>query len=210
MGTYKNEKYGNLITVFVVSLSFIICFIAEGFAAAEDVQSDCLRLHILAHSDSSEDQEVKLKVRDAVLECTKELFSDSISAEEACKRLTENKDTIEAAADSVLKENGFLYKSRLTVEKEYFETRAYGEVTLPAGEYTACKIILGEGNGHNWWCVMFPNICLPAATEKTEEDVYAVFGKNGGDLVTGKSGYKIKFKIVEIVEEFINSAKNKS
>lgn len=210
MRTYQNEKYGNIITVFVVSLSLIICFIAEGFAAAGNVKNDCLRLHILACSDSVEDQEVKLKVRDAVLECSEELFSGSASAEDACKKITENKDIIEDTADKVLKDNGFSYKAQLRIEKEYFETRQYGDVTLPAGEYTACKIILGEGKGHNWWCVMFPPICLPAAADNSEEDVYAVFGKNGGDLVTGKSGYKIKFKIVEIVEELIESAKNKS
>lgn len=201
---YLLKKYSGFVTSLAISLSLVVCFVAEGFCAADNVRNECLRLHILASSDSEEDQRVKLLVRDEVLKFTEALFSESTSSDEACRKIREHTEEIEAVADRVLSENGFTYKARLNIENEYFDTRQYDNVTLPAGEYTACKIILGEGKGHNWWCVMFPGICLPAATESTYEDVYAVFGQNGGDLVTGKQGYKIRFRIVEVFEQLIN------
>ena len=137
-----------------------------------------------------------------MLEHSGSLFAESVSSEDACRKLEENKEAIEAAADKVLEENGFSYKAKLYIEKEYFNTRQYENVTLPAGQYTSCKIVLGEGKGHNWWCVMFPAICLPGAT-KSNDEVYSVFGKNGGDLVTKKDGYKIRFRIVEVFQELI-------
>lgn len=208
MSTYKKKKYSDILIVFAVCISLIVCFVAEGFAAADKVKSDCLRLHILACSDSEKDQEVKLKVRDAVLEWGSDIFSGSLSCEEAQTKLIENREEIQAVANEVLRENGFLYEAVLSIEKEFFETRQYGDISLPAGYYTACKIVLGEGNGHNWWCVMFPPMCLKAASDNTYDDVYTVFGKDGGDLVTGKGGYKIRFRIVEIVENFINDIRN--
>ncbi len=198
------RKYSNLTAVLFVGLIFIVCFIAEGFFAADTVKNECLRLHILAASDSAEDQQVKLMVRDEVLKFSRMLFSESTSSEEAVKGIEEHRAEIEAVADKVLCENGLPYRSHLYIDKEYFETRQYDNVFLPAGEYTACKIVLGEGQGHNWWCVMFPGICIPAASKDSEEDVYAVFGKNGGDLVTKKEGYKIRFRIVEAFQELIN------
>lgn len=206
MKTVWYEKYRGLIVLFIVSLSFILCGIAEGFMTADNVRNDCLRLHIPANSDSSEDQSVKLKVRDEILKTAEALFNNCGSAEEARKIILDNKALLEETADKILKENGFDYSSSLSVEKEFFETRSYDNVTLPAGEYTACKITLGEGKGQNWWCVMFPGICLPAASGDSSDEVYAVFGTRGGDFVTGKSGYKIKFRIVEIVEELLQSS----
>lgn len=208
MKTEWYEKYRGIIALFVISLSFIFCGIAEGFVTADNVRNDCLRLHIPANSDSEEDQAVKLKVRDEILNEAGELFEDCSTAQEAEEIILRNKDILQKTADRVLRENGFDYKATVSVEKEYFETRSYDNVTLPAGEYTACRITLGEGKGHNWWCVMFPGICLPAASGENTREVYAVFGENGGDFVTGKSGYKIKFRIVEIVEEILQSARN--
>ncbi len=204
---YRTEKHLNLAAILIVMLSFILSFTLEGFAAANEVRRECLRLHILADSDSEEDQAVKLLVRDMLLEKGGELFTSALSAEEAAAEILENKRELEAAADRVLQENGFSYTAEISVEREYFTTRQYDGVRLPAGEYLACKVILGEGNGHNWWCIMFPPLCLPAASESAVEgsdDVYSVFGENGAALVTEKGGYKIKFRIVEIVEDIIH------
>lgn len=204
---YKTERFVNLTAVFVILLSLILSFTLEGFAAAEEVRRECLRLHILACSDSQADQTVKLLVRDALLKESGELFGSSLSADEAAARILENKKELEAVADKVLRENGFDYTSKISVEREYFTTRQYDDIKLPAGEYLACKVVLGDGEGHNWWCIMFPPLCLPAASEEmksTDDDVYAVFGDNGTALVTEKGGYKIKFRIVEIVEDIIH------
>lgn len=203
-----NEKNNTLLLIFSVAVSFIMIFMSDGFTAAATVREECLRLHVLADTDSEADQQVKLMVRDAVLEETKELFTSCLSASEAAVRAAENADEIKAIAEGVLRENGFSYGAQVSVEKEYFGTRQYDDVALPAGNYTALKVVLGDGQGHNWWCVMFPPLCLPAVTERNEDSVYGVFGESGGDLVTGKSGYKVKFRIVEIVEGIIESLKS--
>lgn len=196
-------RYQNLILSLVLFLSLMLCSVCDGFIAAASVREESLRLHVLAASDSEEDQSVKLLVRDALLQSTEEIFEDSINADAAAEKVLENKLYLESIANTVLEENGFSYKATVSIEDEYFETRQYDNVKLPAGRYKACKVVLGEGEGKNWWCIMFPPLCLPAVTEKTDESVYAVYGENGGNLVTEKSGYKIKFRIVEIVEEII-------
>lgn len=208
MKLFDREKFYCVVLSFVLMTSLIVLTASEGFAAAAAVQNECLRLHVLANSDSDADQAVKLIVRDALLEKTGDAFSLCASADEAADYVITNKESLEALAENVLSENGFDYKAQIYVETEYFSTRQYDDVTLPAGSYNAVRVILGEGEGHNWWCVMFPPLCLPAVTKNTDDSVYSVFGENGGDLVTGKSGYKIKFRIVEIVEEIIEAIKS--
>lgn len=208
MRTYKTEKLQTIFLSLAVIISMMILTVTEGFTAAETVREECLRLHILAASDSEEDQAVKLLVRDSLLESTGELFKSFKSADEAVIEVEKRKEELEAIAENVLRENGFSYNAEIFVTEEYFTSRQYEDVTLPAGNYKALKVVLGEGEGHNWWCVMFPPLCLPAVTEKNEDSVYGVFGENGGNLVTGKGGYKIKFKIVEIVEALIESIKS--
>ena len=208
MRTYFSKNINTLLLLFSVPVLLILIFVAEGFSAAEAVRSECIRLHVLAASDDEADQAVKLKVRDAVLSETGDLFTSVSSFADALSALEDRKDEIAEISERVLRENGFDYDAEVFIEEEYFGTRQYEDVSLPAGSYTALKVILGEGEGHNWWCVMFPPLCLPAVTEKNEDSVYGVFGENGGDLVTGKSGYKIKFRIVEIVESIIESLKS--
>ena len=186
MRTYKDEKLNTLLLLFCVAVSFIMIFICDGFAAADTVREECLRLHVLANTDSEEDQSVKLKVRDAILEETGDMFLSCTTASDAVSKTSEYKEEIEAVAEKVLYEN----------------------ISLPAGNYTALKVVLGEGDGHNWWCVMFPPLCLPAVSESRDDSVYGVFGEKAGNLVTGKSGYKVKFRIVEIVENIIEALKS--
>ncbi len=199
------KTYWDTLAAFALIIAIIVLNVSDGFAAAGSVRSECLRLHILAASDSYEDQSVKLLVRDRLLETGAEIFSGAVSAAEAAEKIMENRELLIAAANGVLQENGFSYTADIIIEEEYFETRQYEDVKLPAGVYLACKVVLGEGKGQNWWCVMFPPLCLPAATKKNTEEVYAIFGEDGGALVTGKSGYKIKFRIVELAEEIIRS-----
>ena len=208
MKTYKNEKNGTLLLMLCIVVAFIMIFVSDGFAAADTVREECLRLHVLADTDSEADQSVKLQVRDAILEETGELFVSCETASEAVSEASAYKEEIKAVAERVLKENGFSYGAQVFIEEEYFGTRQYDNVSLPAGNYTALKVVLGEGSGHNWWCVMFPPLCLPAVSESLEDSVYTVFGENGGNLVTGKSGYKVKFRIVEIAESIIEALKS--
>lgn len=186
-----------------ISLAFAlivaVIFSVVGFEKeCENIRNDVVRLHILANSDSEKDQQVKLAVRDALLNSGKELFNGTVNVNNAAKSLEVQKEELIRIANEVLSANGFNYKAQVYLTEEYFTTRAYEDFTLPAGEYLALKVILGSGEGHNWWCVMFPPLCLPAASENT--DIDAVFSENGAEIVQSAAKYEIRFKIVEIIE----------
>ena len=179
-------------------LSMIFSVIGFG-AQCNEIRDNVIRLHILANSDSDEDQNVKLLVRDALLSCGSEIFSGAVDVNNAKRCLENEKEFLIKTANEVLAENGFDYTADIFLEKEYFITREYENYTLPAGEYLALKVILGKGEGHNWWCVMFPPLCLPAATSQTNTEI--ILGTNGADIISSSAKYEMKFKIVEIFEE---------
>lgn len=187
-------------------LSIVLSVVGFGFEC-NNVRNNVVRLHILANSDETEDQNVKLVVRDALLNCGSELFSGNFNIENAQKILSEQKEFLTEVANKKLKENGFGYKANIYLKKEFFSTRSYDEFTLPAGEYLALKVILGEGEGKNWWCVMFPPLCIPAAVEKNPVDIY--IGENGAEIIQNYKGYEMKFKIIEIYEGIKSHIKNK-
>lgn len=186
-------------------LSLIVSIAGFG-AECRSIREDVVRLHILANSDSEADQSVKLAVRDALLECGAEIFSGTADKNNAAEYLETEKEKLIETANSVLKENGFDYETQVYLVNEYFDTRTYEDFTMPAGEYLSLKVVLGEGKGHNWWCVMFPPLCLPAATEQT--DINAVFSENGVKIIQESGNYEIRFKIVEIIEELIDRIKS--
>ena len=193
-----------LLSVVSVALALYLSFSCTYFvAAAQGVRDNVVRLHILANSDSEVDQRVKLRVRDALLEKNTELLTCGVNAENARAYFDKCKDELLETVYKVLKENGFDYGAEITLEKEYFETREYGELTFPAGEYMALRVVLGDGEGHNWWCVMFPPLCVPAAdgveTRAGKTEDYLSPGENG--LIKNGKKYEIKFKIIEIYEE---------
>ena len=168
----------------------------------DNIRYKMLRMHVIANSDSVEDQELKLKVRDAVLEEGKELFDGSITSKDAEKILVPHINELEQVALETIKNEGFDYKVKIIVGEEYFKTRTYdNSVTLPAGYYTAVKVVIGEGQGQNWWCVMFPPMCLPAANAECE--ISDVLNTEETEIVTNSEKYKIKFKIVEFLEDLM-------
>ncbi len=166
----------------------------------DDITDTVFRLHIPANSDSAEDQALKLKVRDAVLEKTAYLFENTGSAEDAAQKARENLQFIQSVAESTLRENGCNYPVRCEVTKMQFDTRVYDSVTMPAGEYSALRITIGSGQGKNWWCVMFPPLCLPAVTNV--DDVLAecdgVFTSEELDMLQEPQNYQCKFYILEL------------
>lgn len=175
-------------------------------ASCGNIRNEVLRMHVIANSDSAEDQAVKLKVRDAVLAAGKDLFDGSVTADEAETVLDSEIQVLQQAAETVLRENGFSYGARVEIGKDFFNTRTYdGKVTLPAGEYEAVRVILGEGAGQNWWCVMFPPLCLPAAEAETE--IEDVLSERETEITARNPRYEARFKIVEIFEKL--SAKTK-
>lgn len=170
----------------------------------DSIRNKMLRMHVIANSDSEKDQELKLKVRDAVLLAGKEVFNGSITADEAQEKIIPHISYLEQVAKNVIIENGFDYNVKITIQKEYFDTRVYdNSVTLPAGYYTAVKVIIGEGAGKNWWCVMFPPMCLPTVSSKgSTEDV---LDSQENEIVTNSGKYKVRFKIVEWYERYIKN-----
>lgn len=152
-----------------------------------------IRLHVVANSDSEQDQAVKLQVRDAVLEVTKDLDREEL--EQALPN-------IQAAAEACLRELGCRDAVTVTLGQERFPTRLYENFSLPAGVYTALRVTIGEGEGQNWWCVAFPSICFRATTADLEAAaVSAGFTGEEIALITeANEGYVLKFKLLELLD----------
>ncbi len=200
--TIKRIEMSILISLVLCSVLNITSFSNQ----CNSIRDKMLRMHVIANSDSVEDQNLKLKVRDAVLLKGKEIFDGSVTADDAVEKIKPYIDELEKTALTVIKNEGYNYDVNITVQKDYFKTRTYDNaVTLPAGYYTAVKVIIGEGEGQNWWCVMFPPMCLPAANAECEID--DVLNSHENNIVSNGQKYKIKFKIIEICEEIIKKYK---
>ena len=187
------------ISLFVGLLAAALVCVGGFIKTSERISGDVLRLHVLANSDSRKDQELKLKVRDAVLEEGKNIFGGEINVGNAREKISSEKDRLIKTARDVISQNGFDYDVDIFVKKEFFDTRSYGDLTLPAGTYTAVKVEIGEATGHNWWCIMFPPLCLPAAQEKTDVNLY--LDKLEVKVVKSDPDYDVRFKVVEWYEK---------
>lgn len=196
-------------TICLLSLLFALAATAAWAAAdahetQENLAGKLIRLHVLANSDSQADQAVKLRVRDAVLKAAEAQLEDCATVEAAEEQLRELLPELEAMASSVLAENGFDYPVQAALTWEDYPTREYDTFTLPAGRYLSLRVRLGEGAGQNWWCVVFPPLCLGSVSETTEETA-ALGGLSQEEvaLMTGETeGYVVKFKAIELWESF--------
>jgi stage II sporulation protein R len=170
-----------------------------------DIRQKVFRLHILANSDSAVDQALKLKVRDKILEASSTLFTSSGGKVEAETQARASLDAIRSIAQVEVNKEGYDYKVGAEIVNMYFTTRTYSNVTLPAGDYDALRITIGAAKGHNWWCVLFPPLCLPSASAQGQQKLDDVLGRNEAGIVTnGKNSVVIKFKVVEIYESARN------
>lgn len=180
----------------VVAILFSICSFAK---TSEEIRSDVLRLHVIANSDTSVDQNLKLRLRDYILQEGKDIFNGSVNVENAVKKIEPVLPELEKSAKAFVNQAGFDYDVKISLSNEYFTTRTYETVTLPAGKYLALRVVIGSGEGHNWWCVMFPPMCVPAADKKDE--IENVFSEKEIKLVESKPKYEPRFKVVEIYEQ---------
>ena len=173
------------------------------------IYRDTVRLHILANSDTEADQELKLTIRDKLLEKYGTELSDSEDKDNAVATLSELESQIKSDVDAWIKEAGSEYESYIELGVEWYDTREYEDFTLPCGYYTSARILLGEGEGKNWWCVMYPPLCLDLATEDAPSDD-AIIGYTKEEIsLISKNGYNVKFKILELISESIAfSSKN--
>ncbi len=165
----------------------------------DDIRESVLRLHVLANSDDEADQNLKLKVRDRLLEVSNDIYANAKNREDAIEHTESNLALLQSEAQKVVIANGYDYPVSVELEDTYFNTRTYGDITLPAGEYKALRVIIGEGAGHNWWCVMFPPLCISAASDD-EAQLDDVLTADQMEFVEGTQ-YEAKFKCVEWYEE---------
>lgn len=164
-----------------------------------------IRLHVLANSDSEADQALKLKVRDRVLETASDYFVPGATLEETRAVLTEYLADLAAAGADQVAQEGYRYPVTVSLEDNYwFPTKQYTDFALPAGEYTALRVVIGEGDGQNWWCVVFPPLCLGSVSETAAQTALSDgFTQDQVSLITGEDeGYVVKFKAIELWEEF--------
>ncbi len=174
----------------------LICFLLSlcGFeGACEDIGDRVLRLHIIAHSDSAEDQQMKLKVRDELTKTTDRLFGSCQSKEEASALCRDCLPELQEAAEECLRQNGCDLPVTVRLAEIPFDTRVYEEFSLPAGTYEALQVTIGEGKGHNWWCVLYPAVCVAASGE----DIGSALTPQETDIVQNSGRYQIGFRCVE-------------
>lgn len=169
---------------------------ADFTSRVQHLRESVLRLHILANSDSDEDQARKLLVRDALLRHSEELFSGCTTLDEMRERAWEERETIRLIAQAALEKAGCEDSVTVQLAQMEFDTREYEEITMPGGEYEALRILIGKGEGHNWWCVMYPPLCLPAVSAEDS------FDPETADILTQPEQYEVKFKCVELYEKY--------
>lgn len=194
----------SLILVLSICMVFLIIGLLPVHGEAE-IYDSVLRLHILANSDSDEDQALKLKVRDAILAEGGELFRDCRDLQEATDAVEENREKLLEIARRTIADEGYDYPVELKLSEEEYPTRTYGAVCFPSGRYLSLQILIGEAEGKNWWCVLFPPLCLSAATEtKENEDAFISVGLSTDQYrvitETQEPPYKVRFKILEVIE----------
>ena len=192
----------------IIFLLILAGFFAWGTALENQQQrisNEMVRLHVVANSDSEEDQALKLEVRDAVLAAAIPLVEQAKDVTEAKRRIEENLTVLEAAAEETL--HGLGQKQNVTVclNRELFGTRHYAGFSLPGGYYDALRVTIGEGGGKNWWCVVYPQICMASTTEQ-QEAVAVMAGMTEEDVAiiqAESEEYELKFKTLEIFENIL-------
>lgn len=190
----KSDRFA--LTLFLTLMLSMLLLSLDGFAAqCAAVRQNTLRLHIVANSDSDQDQQHKLLVRDALLDSYSGLLGGRDAAQ-AAYFAEFLKDDIALTAKKTLRAQGDTQDVAVNVTDMYFDTRTYEDgVTLPAGTYTALRVVIGEGQGQNWWCVMYPPLCIPVATEKQAAEVEAQIR-----TLSAEPCYEAKFAVVEAFE----------
>lgn len=206
----KKLKIGRIFVILILlSLFILISAISYVDAVSNNIADSVFRLHVIANSDSKEDQELKLKVRDELLSYMNIISKDSTNKQEAMQIANEHKEEFIQIAEKVIKENGYNYTVNVQVGKADFPTKYYGDITLPAGTYDALKVQIGEAKGQNWWCVMFPPLCsVDVSTgivpDNSKQELKQSLDNEEYDLIskTDNNEISFKFKIVELFQNW--------
>lgn len=182
--------------LFSVSLVLFLLSVFPTPAEA-GVYTDLLRVHIVARSDSARDQSVKLAVRDALLPVAKELIRDSQTPQQAALRLSENADILRATAENTLRDLGEETSVSVTVDRRYYDRRTLGDLTFPGGEYLSLCVTLGEGGGHNWWGILFPETALYLSSDLPPSALSDLSGEEYRLLRDGDT--ELRFRFLELL-----------
>lgn len=171
--------------------------------ADAEIYSDTLRLHILAASDTEEDQALKLAVRDAILAEYSSLLSGEVGLDGALAGAESLLEDMERTAEECIREKGYAYEVEATLGEEWYDTREYESFSLPRGVYSSLIIKIGSGEGKNWWCVMYPPMCLDMALDAPSDDWVSGYTDEELSLISGGK-YRVKFKLLELISDFID------
>ena len=198
-------------TFIILSILLILFFIVTAYSYAtnisEGLSENIFRLHILANSDSEEDQTLKLKVRDAVFEYMKTLTNDMTDKQAVIELSKKHLQDFKKIAEDVICQNGYDYSVNIEIGNFYFPTKYYGNISLPAGNYDALKIEIGKANGQNWWCSLFPPLCFVSISsgvvdEEGEEYLKENLSEEEFEIISSSSSeIEFKFKIVELMNK---------
>lgn len=186
-----------------VGLIVAVIFSLVSFEAeCREITTQVFRVHIIANSDSTEDQDLKIKVRDAVLKESEKLFFDIHNKESAKKVVAQNLNLFKSVAENTIKSEGYNYSTNVYITNMYFDTRYYDDITMPSGFYDALRIEIGKAEGKNWWCVLYPSLCVPAFSKK--DSLKEKLDDNQYGIVSSKGKYKVRFKVVEVFTNLLD------
>ena len=183
-------------TAALCALCVTLCVCAWAQGRQQDISSSLVRLHVIAASDEAAEQELKMRVRDSVLEYLTPVLDSAESPAQAKSIINAELPNIRAAAEKCAEGRAV----RVTLGSEYYPTREYESFSLPAGQYSSLRVIIGQGQGHNWWCVVFPPLCVSAAAQNRALDAMS---EPERALITEADGYELRFRIVELWGELI-------
>lgn len=211
MNILQKEKNILLLSIFIgtfITIIFILTTKSYSYNIQKGIANEVIRLHVLANSDENYDQQLKIKVKDSVIKMLENELNNSMSKDETRIILLQNLNKIEQKAKQIIEENGYNYNVSAKITFDYFPTKQYGDIILPAGEYEALKIEIGEAKGQNWWCVMFPPLCfidvsVKEVPKEEKDKLKNILTDTEYDIITKAKNkndipIKIKFKIVEI------------
>lgn len=179
----------------LIGLAAAILFSAAGVRMQQALSDKLLRLHVIANSDSAEDQALKLRVRDRILTLAEDLTRDAGNVGEARAAVEAALPALREAAEETLRASGNCSPVRLSLGESYFPTKDYEDFSLPAGRYDALRVVIGSGEGQNWWCVLFPPFCTAAAFG--EEAADAGLGESEIRLMSSDGAYELRFRLIE-------------
>lgn len=190
------KKIAKLLMIIVLILGLLWC--GTVIADRKTLSEDLIRLHVVGASDTQEDQQIKLQVRDALIEYLQQHMPDAEDVETAKEALKGMLSQLEETANAVLSTAGMTDRAKVTLTTEEFPTRHYDTFSLPAGIYESLRVTIGEGQGKNWWCVVFPSLCMPATTEGFADTAAgAGFSDSLSGALQGQSGYEIRFFLLD-------------